>query len=87
MHKNSKGLDGTLDCVGELHRDGAMGGEFSRLKATKDEVLRVEGITWRPGVKARLVEMAFVAQIICKKSLEAYGRNGAGTQDEPLDGV
>jgi hypothetical protein len=26
MHKNSKGLDGTLDCVGELHGDGAMGG-------------------------------------------------------------
>jgi hypothetical protein len=26
--------------------------EFAGLKATKDEVLRLEGITWRPGVKA-----------------------------------
>ena len=26
-------------------------GEFGGLRATKDEVLRLEGITWRPGVK------------------------------------
>jgi hypothetical protein len=25
-------------------------GEFAGLRATKDEVLRLEGITWRPGV-------------------------------------
>ena len=25
--------------------------EFARLKATKDEVLRLEGITWRPGIE------------------------------------
>lgn len=25
--------------------------EFSRLKATKDELLRLEGITWRPGIR------------------------------------
>jgi hypothetical protein len=25
-------------------------GEFGRLRATKDETLRLEGITWRPGV-------------------------------------
>jgi len=25
-------------------------GEFAGLRATRDEVLRVEGITWRPGV-------------------------------------
>jgi hypothetical protein len=24
--------------------------DFSRLKATKDSVLRLEGITWRPGI-------------------------------------
>ena len=27
-------------------------GEFAGLKATRDEVLRLEGITWRPGVSA-----------------------------------
>jgi hypothetical protein len=27
-------------------------GEFAGLKATRDEVLRLEGITWRPGVTA-----------------------------------
>ena len=27
-------------------------GEFARLRATRDEVLRLEGITWRPGVTA-----------------------------------
>ena len=26
-------------------------GEFAGLKATKDEVLRLEGITWRPGIQ------------------------------------
>jgi hypothetical protein len=26
-------------------------GEFSRLRATKDETFRREGITWRPGVE------------------------------------
>ncbi|HEU4636524.1 MAG TPA: hypothetical protein VFS41_10125, partial [Edaphobacter sp.] len=26
--------------------------EFARLKATKDPVLRLEGITWRPRIKA-----------------------------------
>jgi len=26
-------------------------GEFAGLRATRDEVLRLEGITWRPGVK------------------------------------
>ena len=25
--------------------------EFAGLKETKDEVLRLEGITWRPGMK------------------------------------
>jgi hypothetical protein len=27
-------------------------GEFAGLKATRDEMLRLEGITWRPGVRA-----------------------------------
>jgi hypothetical protein len=27
--------------------------EFLRLKATKDEVLRLEGITWRPAIQDR----------------------------------
>jgi hypothetical protein len=27
--------------------------DFARLKATKDEVLRLEGITWRPGILNR----------------------------------
>jgi hypothetical protein len=28
--------------------------EFARLRATRDEVLRLEGITWRPGVSASI---------------------------------
>jgi len=27
--------------------------EFLRLKATKDDVLRLEGITWRPAIQDR----------------------------------
>jgi hypothetical protein len=36
-----------LVCAMEMVR---CGGEFAGLRATRDEVLRLEGITWRPGV-------------------------------------
>ena len=36
-----------LVCAMEMVR---CGGEFAVLRATRDEVLRLEGITWRPGV-------------------------------------
>jgi hypothetical protein len=37
-----------LVCVVEMVR---FRGEFGGLRATRDSVLRLEGITWRPGVK------------------------------------
>jgi len=36
-----------LVCAMEMVRCGA---EFAGLRATRDAVLRLEGITWRPGV-------------------------------------
>jgi hypothetical protein len=36
-----------LVCAMEMVRSR---GEFAELQATRDEVLRLEGITWRPGV-------------------------------------
>ena len=40
------GFDALVSCLGMVRWRG----EFAGLKATKDEVLRLEGITWRPGV-------------------------------------
>ena len=40
------GFDALVCCVEMARRRG----EFGQLRATEDEGLRLEGITWRPGV-------------------------------------
>jgi hypothetical protein len=42
------GFDALVCCVEMVQRRG----EFAELGATRDPVLRLEGITWRPGVRA-----------------------------------
>jgi hypothetical protein len=46
-YASEDGFDALVCCV-EMVR---CAGEFAGLRATRDEVLRLEGITWRPGVK------------------------------------
>jgi hypothetical protein len=50
--KSAMGSEDAFDalvCCMEMVRSRE---EFAGLKATRDEVLRLEGITWRPGVRA-----------------------------------
>jgi hypothetical protein len=46
-YASEDGFDALVCCV-EMVR---YAGEFAGLRATRDEVLRLEGVTWRPGVK------------------------------------
>ncbi len=46
----AKGSEDAFDALVSALVMGEHRGEFAGLRATKDEVLRLEGITWRPGV-------------------------------------
>ena len=44
------GSEDAFDAQGDGDGDGGASGEFARLRKTEDEVFRMEGQTWVPGL-------------------------------------